>query len=41
MQCRKSITIEDNKNIYIYIYIPILHVAKMTQNENDSINLCY
>ena len=27
-------------NIYIYmeIYIPILHVMRMTQNENDSIN---
>ena len=27
--------------ICIYICIPILHVAKMTQNKNDSINSCY
>ena len=26
---------------FVYIYIPILHVAKMTQNKNDSINSCY
>ena len=46
MQYRKIITVEDNKkrmNItnFINIYIPILHVAKMTQNKNDSINSCY
>ena len=42
MQCRKNITVEDNKkrmnianfiNIYTNIYIPILHVTRMTQNE--------
>ena len=48
MQCRKNITVEDNKKrmnianlyiqIYIQIYIPILYVTKMTQNKNDSIN---
>ena len=47
MQCRKNITVEDNKkrmnianfiNIYTNIYIPILHLTKMTQNKNDSIN---
>ena len=41
MQCRKNITVEDNKKrmnianlyiqIYIQIYIPILYVTKMTQ----------
>ena len=50
MQCRKNIIVEDNKkrmnitnliNIYIQMYIPILHVTKMTQNENDSINSRY
>ena len=49
MQCIKTITVEDNKkrmNITNFInnmqiYIPILYVRKMTQNENDSINLCY
>ena len=50
MQCRKIITVEDNKkrmniinfiNIYIHIYIPILYVTKMTQNKIGSINLCY
>ena len=50
MQCRKTITVEDNKkkmnitnfiNIYTNIYIPILYVTKMTQNKNDSINSCY
>ena len=52
MQCRKNITVEDNKkrmnitnfiNMYtnIYIYIPTLYVTKMTQNKNDSIKLCY
>ena len=50
MQWRKIITFEDNKKrmnitnfIYIYtnIYIPILCLAKMTQNKNDSINSCY
>ena len=25
-------------NVYIYIYIPILYVMRMTQNKNDSIN---
>ena len=47
MQCRKNITVEDNKkgmnianfiNIYTNIYIPILYVARMTQNKNNSIN---
>ena len=50
MQCRKKITIEENKkrmditnfvNKYTNIYIPILYVTKMTQNKNDSINACY
>ena len=50
MQCRKVITVEDNKkrmnitnfiNIYTNIYIPILYVTKMTQNKNYSINSCY
>ena len=44
MQCIKNIIIEDNKkrmNITnfinnIQIYIPILYVTKMTQNENDN-----
>ena len=47
MQCRKNITVEDNKqrmnianfiNMYIQISIPILYVRRMTQNKNDSIN---
>ena len=47
MQCRKNITVEDNKkrmnianfiNIYTNIYIPILYVTRITQNKNDSIN---
>ena len=47
MQCRKNITVEDNKKrmnignliiIYIQIYIPILYTTRMTQNKNDSIN---
>ena len=47
MQCRKNITVEDNKkrmniinfiNIHIQIYIPILNMIKVTQNKNDSIN---
>ena len=47
MQCRKNITVEDNKKrmnmgnliiIYIQIYIPILYMTRMTQNKNDSIN---
>ena len=42
MQCRKIITVEDNKkkmninnfiNIYIQTYIPILYMTKMTQNK--------
>ena len=46
MQCRKNITVEDNKkrmnianfiNIYIQIYIPI-YVTKMTQYKNYLIN---
>ena len=46
MQCRKNITVEDNKkrmhiakfiNIYIYIYI-YNYIYEMTQNKNDSIN---
>ena len=46
MQCRKNITVEDNKKIMnivnftnMYkIYIPVLYVMLMTQNKNDSIN---
>ena len=47
IQCRKTITANDNKkiinitnfiNIYTNIYISILYVTKMTQNKNDSIN---
>ena len=47
MQCRKDITVEDNKkginianfiNIYIQIYMAILHVTSNTQNKNESIN---
>ena len=47
MQCRKKITVEDNKkrmnignviNIYIYIYIPISYVTRMIQNKKDSIS---
>ena len=43
MQCRKIITVEDQKkkmNItnFIQIYIPKLYVTKMSQNKNDSIN---
>ena len=47
MQCRKSITVEDNKkginiakfmNIYIYIYIPTLYVTRIAQNKKDSLN---
>ena len=45
MQCIKNISVEDNKNrmnianfINIYIYIYILYMTRMTQNENDSIN---
>ena len=51
MQCRKIITVEDNKKsrnitnfiniLDIQIYIPILYVTKMTQNKNGSINSCY
>ena len=49
MQCRKNITVEDNKkrmNItnFTNIYtrnLSILYVIKMTQNKNDSINSCY
>ena len=50
MQCRKNITVEDNKkrmnitnfiNIYIQIDISILYVTKMDQNKNYSINSCY
>ena len=50
MQCRKNITVEDNKkimnitnfvNIYVQIYISILHVTKVTRNKNDSINSRY
>ena len=46
MQCRKSITVEDNKkrinianfiNIYTNIYT-YLYMTRMTQNKNDSIN---
>ena len=49
MQCRKTITVEDNKkkmnitnfiNIYTNIYIPILYVTEMARNKNDSINSC-
>ena len=50
MQCRKNITVKDNKkkrinitnfiNIYtnIYSYIICLYVTRMIQNKNDSIN---
>ena len=47
MQCRKNITVEDNKkrmnianfiNIYTNIYIPILYVTRITKNKNHSIN---
>ena len=47
---QKNITAGDSKkrmnmtnfiNIYIQIYIPIVYVTKITQNKNDSINLCY
>ena len=48
MQCRKNITVEDNKKrmnitnfINITLYIPILYVREMTENKNDSINSCY
>ena len=50
MQCRRKITVEDNKkrmnitnfiNSYTNIYICISYVTKMTQNKNDLINLCY
>ena len=48
MQCRKNITVEDNKKrmnitnfINITLYIPILYVRKMIENKNDSINLGY
>ena len=50
MQCRKTITVEDNKermnitnfiNIHTNIYLSILYVTKMTQNKDDSINSCY
>ena len=46
MQCRKNITVEDNKkrmnianfiNIYTNIYIPILYVTRMIQNKDNSI----
>ena len=49
MQCRKTLTVEDNKkkmnitnfiNIYTNIYIPILYVTEMARNKNDSINSC-
>ena len=43
MKCRKNISVEDNKRneynfINIQIYIPILYVTRMTQNEKDTIN---
>ena len=45
MQCRKNLTVEDNKkrmNINIYTNIhTYLNMAKMVQNKNDSINSCY
>ena len=49
MQCRKIITVEDNKermnitnfiNLYTNIYTYII-CDIMTQNKNDSINSCY
>ena len=45
MQCRKIITVEDNKkrmNItnFINMYTNI-YVTKITQSKNDSINSCY
>ena len=47
MQCRKNITVADNKkrmnianfiNIYTNIYTYIICDERMTQNKNDSIN---
>ena len=40
---KKRINVTNIINVYtyIYIYIPILYVTKMTQNENNSINSCY
>ena len=42
MQCRKSITVEEQKKMnigsFINIYTNILFVTKMTENKNDSIN---
>ena len=47
MQCRKNITVEDNKKrmnianfmnyeyIYIQIYIPLLYMTRITQNKNE------
>ena len=46
----RNVTVEDNKkimnitnfvNIYVQIYISILHVTKVTRNKNDSINSRY
>ena len=46
MQCRKNITVEGNKkrmnianfiNIYTNIYIPILHVTRITQKKKKMI----
>ena len=48
MQCKKNITVEDNKKrmditnfINITLYIAISYVKKMSENKNDSINSCY
>ena len=44
MQCRKNITVfvkTNFVNIYVQIYISILHMTKVTRNKNDSINSRY
>ena len=40
MQCRKNIRVWDQYSyaIYLYRYIPMLYVMRMTQSKNDSIN---
>ena len=37
IQCRKNITVKDNKKI-TQIYIPTSYLTRMTQNKKDSIN---
>ena len=34
----KKMNIANFINIYLQIYIPILYVARMTQNKNDALN---